>query len=330
MTNLDYLKNQIPKNGSINLDSLLSIKSERNAWLDLKINEPFKKFLTENNIQFKSEYQRFDQPEVTIGTEDEINTNDRQWVLNQIKNLMPWKKGPFNLFGEEIDAEWRSDFKWDRISKGLNLKEQIENKTILDIGCNNGYFMFRMLEHNPKMVLGIDPVVRNLAQFYLMQYFAHSPQLHFELFGVEHLEYFKNYFDTIFSMGILYHHRSPLEQIMQMRDALKPGGSLILETIIFPGDDAVAFTPLERYAKMRNVYFLPTKKCLENWLHKCKLTDIQLIEMNATTIEEQRNTKYCPLPQETLIHFLDESDQSKTIEGYPSPIRATMIARKKS
>lgn len=327
-TILDYLKINQPKGGSINIPALLELKIERSSWLDYPINKKFKDFFVENNIQFKSEHQLFDQGSVEIGKADELDGADLEKIIGYAKDFIPWRKGPFKLFGEEIDAEWRSDFKWERVAQKLELKQLLENKRVLDIGCNNGYFMFRMLEHNPAMVLGIDPVLRNLAQFMLMQSFVQSDKLFFELFGIEHLTYFENYFDTIFSMGILYHHKSPLDQLQQMRKSLCTGGSLILETIIWPGDEPIAFTPEDRYAKMKNVYFLPTVKCLTNWLKKTRFQEIEVIDVSPTSLDEQRNTAYCPRPQETLVDFLDPKDQSLTIEGYPAPQRVVMHARK--
>lgn len=329
-TILDYLKAHQPRNGFINLEALLDLKIERSSWLDYPINKKFKDFFIENNIQFKSEHNVFNQSHVEIGKSQELSSEDRERLIQYAKDFIPWRKGPFKFFEEELDAEWRSDFKWDRIAKNYDIASLIKDKTVLDIGCNNGYFMFRMLEHNPKMVLGIDPVLRNLAQFMLLQSFVQSEKLFFELFGIEHLDCFENYFDTIFSMGILYHHRSPLDQLNQIRRSLQKGGALVLETIIWPGEEPIAFTPKDRYAKMKNVYFLPTVNCLKNWLEKCRFEDIQVLDVGTTSLEEQRNSEYCPRPQETLVDFLDSDDQKLTIEGYPAPLRAVLVAKKPS
>ena len=206
--------------------------------------------------------------EVKIGEKEDLSTVQFNQLYDKLKDLIPWKKGPFDLFGIKIDGEWRSDFKWARIEKALG---PLTNRRILDIGCNNGYFMFKMLEHNPEMVLGIDPVVRCLLQFKIIQSFIPHPNVFFELWGVEHVKYFKNFFDDIFYMGIIYHHKNPIEQLIMIKEALKPGGRIIFETIGIPGQDSYALFPEDRYAKMRNVWFIPTVSCSSNWLKKAKL-----------------------------------------------------------
>ena len=155
------------------------------------------------------------------------------------------------------------------------------------------------------------------------------PSLEFSQMGIEHLKLLDEKFDVIFSMGVLYHHRHPLEQLESLKNALKPGGTLILETIGYPGQESTAFFPPERYAKMRNVFFLPTKSCLENWLNRCHFTNIELIDESITTIEEQRLTQWCPAPKQSLEDFLDPSDHSLTIEGHPAPHRFIYSAKKK-
>ncbi|MGB0454844.1 MAG: tRNA 5-methoxyuridine(34)/uridine 5-oxyacetic acid(34) synthase CmoB [Bacteriovoracaceae bacterium] len=324
---LKYLETLTQSNKlcKINLEALEEVKTKKLKELNLKHNKDLLNILDDGDLPFQVESMNLRGHSIQIGERSEIDDEDFEKLKKYLKDLIPWRKGPFDFFGEHVDSEWRSDWKWQRVEQHV----QLENKTVLDIGCNNGYFMFKMAAHNPKMVLGIDPVLRNLSQFQLVQNFLKLKNLHFELFGIEHLNYFKNTFDTIFSMGILYHHRSPLDQLMSIRESLKPGGELVLETLIIPGDELHALCPPERYAKMRNVYFLPTNKCLISWLEKCKFENIQLIHSEATSLEEQRNTDYCPRPQETLKDFLDPNDSTKTIEGYPAPRRSVIIAKKK-
>ncbi|MDD0851933.1 tRNA 5-methoxyuridine(34)/uridine 5-oxyacetic acid(34) synthase CmoB [Halobacteriovorax sp. GB3] len=309
----------------INKEKLLALKDERDTWIDRPSNKEYKDLL--NNLpKLKAKFSDFENSEITLGHEDEIPCEQREEILSQAKALIPWRKGPFRLFGELIDAEWRSDFKWERLEKSLG---SLKDKKVLDIGCNNGYFMFRMAAQNPELVLGIDPVVHNLAQFEFINHFSQLDNLKFELFGVEHLTYFRNYWDTIFSMGILYHHRHPMEQLIQMREALAPEGQLILETIGIPGDETVALFPEDKYAKMRNVWFLPTLSCLKNWANRAGFIDIEVLSVQETTFDEQRLTKWCPPPHQSLQDFLDQDDPTKTVEGYPAPVRFCLKMKKK-
>ncbi|MBT3983382.1 MAG: tRNA 5-methoxyuridine(34)/uridine 5-oxyacetic acid(34) synthase CmoB [Bacteriovoracaceae bacterium] len=256
-----------------------------------------------------------------LGTTSKV---EREKIKEVAEKLMPWRKGPFDFFGMEIDAEWRSDHKWDRLVPHL---PSLFDKVILDIGCNNGYFMYRMLEHDPKLVLGIDPVIRTYIQFLFTHHFADDPRLKYELFGVDQVEAFSEYFDVIFSMGIIYHHKNPMKQLDDMRRALRPGGTLVLETIGIPGDESVALFPEGRYAQMRNVWFVPTFECLKSWLTRMKFVDIELISSVPTTTSEQRVTKWSG--GVSLDDFLDQTDSTKTIEGHPAPQRICVKAKRK-
>jgi tRNA (mo5U34)-methyltransferase len=315
---LDYLKKYLPY---VNLENLQKIneqklnwKSEKNTTAYLPIEENINKLSVGKVVEVK----RF--------AHVQQDTPQDELVEKIAKDLIPWRKGPFKVNELEIDSEWRSDLKWERIKDQVG---SLENKVVLDIGCNNGYYMFHMLNDNPELVLGIDPVVHNKVQFDFINKIAGSDKLKFELFGVEDIPNFKSLFDVIFSMGILYHHRHPLEQLIDMRNALRSEGTLILETIGIPGEGSTCLFPEDRYAKMRNVWFLPTLDCLKNWLNRTGFINLEVLSVAPTTIDEQRNTPWCPAPFQSLEQFLDPNDPSKTIEGYPAPVRFSIKAQKK-
>lgn len=316
---LDYL---LPYKEKINLDFLNSLKEDCDKWIDRKSNADLKKLL-ESLPEVEDHELDLSQDAVVIGNS---SSGKRKQYIDLARELIPWRKGPFNFYGEKIDAEWRSDFKWNRLK---NHVDNLEGKTVLDIGCNNGYFLFRMAEQKPELLLGIDPVIQCETQFKFLQHFARVPNLHFEMFGVEHIDSFKEMFDVIFSMGIIYHHRHPLEQLINIREALKPGGQAIIETIGIPGDESYALFPEDRYAKMRNVFFVPTLSCFINWLKKAKLIEVEVISATPLTFEEQRLTNWCPPPSQSLEDFLDPNDLTKTVEGHPAPMRFCLKARKK-
>jgi len=283
---------------NIDLASINNIINERNAW----IKRPGSKNYADVLAQLP-------------GPED---------IKTLAKDLIPWRKGPINLPGFSIDAEWRSDLKWERIKDHL---APISGKRVLDIGCNNGYFMFEMAKLDPSLVLGIDPVLHYQTQFKFLQNFFQAPNVHFEMLGVEHLNYFTEFFDTIFSMGIIYHHRHPIQQLLDIKNALRPGGQVILETIGIPGEEPMALFPMDRYAKMRNIWFVPTLNCLINWAHKTKFYDIEVISDTLLTPEEQRSTQWSS--NQSLEDFLDPKDPTKTIEGHPAPRRFCLSMKKK-
>jgi tRNA (mo5U34)-methyltransferase len=314
---LDYLK---PLKEKVEFEKLLALKEERESWKERPHFKEIEQALKSlPDINGPTDY-----------TQRAIQIISNQKAPTEVKalaeKLIPWKKGPFDLFDLKIDAEWRSDFKWERLEKAVG---NLEGKRIIDIGCNNGYFMFKMAQHNPELLLGIDPVLPCYAQFSLIQHFAKTPNLYFELFGVEHLSFFKNCFDTIFHMGIVYHHRHPIQQMVDIREALAPGGQVILETIGIPGEESYALFPEDRYANMKNVWFVPTLSCFMNWAKKAKLIDVELICDSEMTTEEQRNTYWAPPPKPSLIDALDPHDHSKTKEGHPAPRRFLISAKKR-
>lgn len=260
---------------------------------------------------------------VSVGSEETLRNGDADVLTRTIKAMLPWRKGPFSICGQEIDAEWRSDYKWNRIKPHLN---QVHGKRILDIGCNNGYYMFRLAEDKPRLVVGVDPGERCWYQFELLQRYAKDPALVYELCGVNELDVFPGIFDVVLCMGIIYHHRNPLEMLERVQDTMIPGGQLILESIAIPETGSHALCPPDRYAKMRNVYFIPTPECLEIWMQRAGFVDIRQIAFDEVTEEEQRSTPLAPYW--SLKDYLDPADSSRTVEGYPAPWRVAVSARK--
>jgi len=236
---------------------------------------------------------------------------------------MPWRKGPFSLYGVDIDTEWRSDWKWERVLPHLS---DLAGRTILDVGCGSGYHLWRMVGAGAHLAVGIDPTQLFLCQFEAVRKLLGGDQrAHLLPLGIEQLPAL-NAFDTVFSMGVLYHRRSPLEHLWQLKDQLVSEGELVLETLVVEGDERTVLLPGDRYAQMRNVYFIPSALALKNWLEKCGFVDVRIVDVCQTTTEEQRRTEW--MITESLAEFLDPNDPSKTVEGYPAPLRAVLVAKK--
>lgn len=239
-----------------------------------------------------------------------------------LKDLIPWRKGPFELFGVHIDTEWRSDWKWARIAPHLDLR----GKRVLDVGCGNGYYQWRMLGAGADCVIGVDPNWLFFCQFLAMKhYLPELPAWHLPL-ALEELPASLEGFDTVFSMGVLYHRRSPIDHLLALKDCLMRGGELLLETLVVEGDAQTVLVPEDRYAQMRNVWFLPSVAALELWLRRAGFVDVRCIDVSVTSVEEQRSTEWMRF--QSLPEFLDPQDRSKTIEGLPVPRRAALLARK--
>ncbi len=202
----------------------------------------------------------------------------------------------------------------------------LAGRTVLDVGCGSGYHMWRMLGAGARLVVGIDPMQLFLCQFEAVRKLLGNDQrAHLLPLGIEQLPELKA-FDTVFSMGVLYHRRSPLDHLFQLKNQLVSGGELVLETLVVEGDDQQVLVPGERYAQMRNVYFIPSTGALKNWLEKCGFVDVKIVDYSVTSTGEQRRTDW--MTSESLAEFLDPNDPGKTIEGYPAPLRAVLVATK--
>jgi len=223
----------------------------------------------------------------------------------------------------QIDTEWRSDWKWQRIQNHIR---PLNGKTVLDVGCGNGYHLWRMYEAGASLVIGIDPSPLFWFQFQLVKNYLPSKEVFFLPLKSKQLPQQMEAFDSVFSMGVLYHRRSPLDHLLELKDALKPDGQLILETLIINDDKQNILFPKDRYAMMSNVYFLPSISLLTVWLERCGFTDIKVININQTSIEEQHSSNW--IDSRSLETFLDPENHSLTIEGYPAPLRACLVATK--
>ncbi|HEY7776503.1 MAG TPA: tRNA 5-methoxyuridine(34)/uridine 5-oxyacetic acid(34) synthase CmoB [Kineobactrum sp.] len=239
-----------------------------------------------------------------------------------LQQFHPWRKGPFDLFGIHIDTEWRSDWKWQRLQPHI---DSLAGRRVLDVGCGSGYHCWRMAGEGASEVIGIDPTPLFVTQFWALQKYLRNPDVWVLPLGIQHMPAKLQAFDSAFSMGVLYHRRSPFDHLQELRDCLRPGGQLVLETLVIEGDCGATLVPEGRYARMGNVWFLPASATLLSWLRKLGFVDVVLADVAVTTTEEQRATDWMRF--HSLADFLDPADSSRTIEGYPAPRRALVTAR---
>ncbi len=263
----------------------------------------------------------FCSPAVRVGRQGDASREQLASLKRLLMQLHPWRKGPFQLFGIDIDSEWRSDMKWRRLERKI---QPLHGRLVLDVGCGNGYYICRMLGQGADFVLGVEPSQQYIAQFSVLR--KYLPAMRAEILPLKFEEFPLNYciscgieFDTVFSMGILYHRREPNLHIDELYSAMRSGGELVMETLIIEGDSGDVLIPGDKYAKMSNVWSIPSEPELQSWLRGCGFRDIRTIDISTTTTIEQRRTDWMTF--ESLDDFLDPRDSQRTVEGYQAPLR---------
>ena len=258
-----------------------------------------------------------------------ININhdsiDSESLLNALHKLTPWRKGPFKINDLTLESEWDGDMKWQRITKHI---KPLINKRVLDVGAGNGYFTLRMAMKGAKRALGIEPFLLFNYQFRAIKSMIESP-LNALLLPIRLEDIPKiAIFDTVFSMGVLYHQRDHMAHLSQLREMMAPDAELVLETLVVESPDDFILVPKGRYANMRNVYSIPSIKTLKSWLKDVNFNNIRVVDVSKTTTAEQRKTPWIGENAASLEDFLDPLDGSLTIEGYPAPTRAIVICER--
>jgi len=301
----------------MNLDIL---RQERRKWLTWKNIKPY-----QEAIAALPEYTNV---KVSLGDRVEVQIEGLSpEALDQIKQtaelMKPWRKGPFQFNTLFIDSEWQSQIKYNLLEPHFNLKDKI----VGDIGCNNGYYLFRMLSQQPKKLIGFDPSAIYYSQFLFVDHFIKSGIV-YELLGVEHVEFYEHKFDTLFCLGVLYHRSDPVAMLKSLFKGLNKGGELILDTFMIDGEEEICLTPRDRYSKIPNIYFVPTVNALKNWCYRAGFESVEVLEIMKTELNEQRKTEW--IDTQSLEDFLDPADPTKTVEGYPAHKRVYLKAIRSS
>jgi tRNA (mo5U34)-methyltransferase len=250
--------------------------------------------------------------------------NSGEVDLDLLQRLIPWRKGPWRLGGESIDAEWRSEWKWDRIAEAV---AGLPKRSVADVGGGNGYYAFRLLDAGAGRVTVFDPTEKSYLQAAVARYAAGAEdRLALSLGGEDDLVHFEKRYDLILCMGVQYHRRDPWSMMQRLFNALQPGGTLIFETLIWPGDDAVGFMPPGRYCGMRNVWLLPTRAGIASFASRAGFKPPEFIHTGPTLPAEQRLTPWTFA--QSLGDWLDPADPTKTIEGWHAPCRSIALMQR--
>lgn len=135
---------------------------------------------------------------------------DSAGIRGRIAELGPWFQNMVIGGVETAPDHFLGDypaFKW----KGFAhlIPEDLQGKSVLDVGCNAGFYSFEMKRRNAGRVLGIDTDDRYLSQ---ARFAAEQNGLdvEFRKMSVYEVPALKERFDLVIFMGVLYHLRHPL------------------------------------------------------------------------------------------------------------------------
>lgn len=263
----------------------------------------------------------FDPQAIKINCDRHFTKEETALLQQTVMSMKSWRKGPYYINDFYINSEWRDYIKWQRIAPFCT---DLRRKTVADVGCSNGYFMFNLLRYQPEKVIGFDPFQICKYQFDFLNYFVKAKQLEFMLKQDLDLADFSQSFDLILYMGVLYHRRDPVQSLKILKDALKPQGKMLIETMILPGESPEPVEIKDRYSLMKNVYYLTTIHGLQRWLEEAGFSDYKLISVSQTSTFEQRTSEYAPFI--SLEGFLNPENPLETVEGYPGPRRLIIEA----
>ena len=217
--------------------------------------------------------------QIKIGDSIEIILNnlsleDEKYIYDTAKLIQPWRKGPFQISTTFIDSEWQSFIKYNLIKPYFDLKDKI----VGDIGCNNGYYLFRMLKEKPKKLVGFDPLALYKMQFDFINHFVKS-EIVYELLGVEHLEFYEQKFDTsLYGMWKGYDKKNKIDLLLHIGKAVQ-----------------------SNYAKFYFLYF-DDKEIIHfsySGYYKC-INDIKIMDIKPK-IMEQNYVNYLSIKSNNLI-----------------------------
>jgi tRNA (mo5U34)-methyltransferase len=169
---------------------------------------------------------------------DERSSGD---LASRIEALAPWFHN-LDLGGVRTAPDhFLGDFPRERFERfGSALPTDLSGKSVLDIGCNAGFYSLEMKRRGAARVLGIDHDEHYLAQARLAAEVTRL-DIEFRQLGVYDVGALGERFDLVLFMGVLYHLRHPLLALDLIRE------HVCADTLVFQslqrGSEAVADVP---------------------------------------------------------------------------------------
>jgi len=142
-----------------------------------------------------------------------------EWFHNI--NLNGVWTAPEHFLGDFPNVKWKS--------LAPALPADLQGASVLDIGCNGGFYSIEMKRRGAGRVLGVDVDDRYLAQ---AQFAAATlgMEIEFQKLSVYDIEEISGQFDYVFFMGVFYHLRYPLFALDKVLKKVKK--TFIFQTMI--------------------------------------------------------------------------------------------------
>jgi tRNA (mo5U34)-methyltransferase len=149
----------------------------------------------------------------------------------RVRALSPWFHN-MNLGGIETAPDHflgdYPNFKFQRFAP--HLPKDLAGKSVLDIGCNAGFYSMEMKRRGAGRVLGIDSDDRYLAQGSLAAEALGYDEIEFRNLSVYDVGALGETFDVVIFMGVLYHLRHPLLALDLIREHVA-GDMMIFQSL---------------------------------------------------------------------------------------------------
>jgi tRNA (mo5U34)-methyltransferase len=167
---------------------------------------------------------------------DTLTDRERSVLAKQVEELGEWFHN-IDLMGvPTAPHHFLGDFpniKWKHIAGAIPV--DVSGATVLDVGCNGGFYSIEMKKRGASRVLGIDIDDRYLNQ----ARFAAATlgyEVEFQKCSVYEVDRIPGQFDYVFFMGVFYHLRYPLFALDKL--CTKVGGRLVFQTMLRGSDTA--------------------------------------------------------------------------------------------
>lgn len=173
----------------------------------------------------------------TVPAERDLGARDRQTIARRIDELGEWFHN-LDLYGvRTAPNHFLGDFpqvKWKYIARAI--PPDLSGATVLDIGCNGGFYSIEMKRRGAQRVVGLDIDDRYLSQ---ARFAAETLGLDIELLklSVYDIDRVPGQFDYVLFLGLFYHLRYPLFALDKIVKKIGPSGQMLFQTMIRGSED---------------------------------------------------------------------------------------------